>query len=342
MRLPRTGVLAVGAGADSRRVMSESSLQIDEDGPWAAPHLELVAALDPVDAAVEPVDDADESEASLRAPVELADPLLLYVRTLDHRLLTAAEELELARRKDAGDEDAKRRLIEGNLRLVMSITRNYTRAGVPLLDLIQEGNLGLIRAVEKFDWTMGYKLSTYATWWIRQSIQKALVEQGRSIRLPHHASERLRHLKKVRRTLIQRLDREPTYEEIAQESGVPVAKTRDLLQIAEETLSLESPTGEGEALVGDVVESLVRERPDAAVAELARGAELRTAVADLDPRMALVVRLRFGLDSGEAMTLEQVGSDLGITRERVRQLETRALTELRRSSPDLRLYLGVE
>ena len=323
-------------------MISESTFQLDDDGPWAVPHLQLVAVLDLAETAIEQVDDSEQADETARPAAELADPLLLYVRTLDHRLLTAAEEVELARRKDAGDTDAKRRLIEGNLRLVMSITRNYTRAGVPLLDLIQEGNLGLIRAVEKFDWTMGYKLSTYATWWIRQSIQKALAEQGRSIRLPHHASERLRLLRKVRRTLALKLNREPTYEEIAHEAGLPVSKTRDLLQIAEETLSLESPTGDGETVVGDVVESLALERPDAAVAVQARGTELRTAVDELDPRMALVLRLRFGLENGEPMTLEEVGSDLGITRERVRQLETRALAELRRSSPDLRLYLGAE
>ena len=318
---------------------SESLAHVNEDDELVVPHLLLAEALAPIDAAIDPIDTLVEHE---RPAADLGDPLLLYVRTLDDRLLTRAEEQELARRKDAGDDAAKRRLIEANLRLVMSITRHYSRAGVPLLDLIQEGNLGLIRAVEKFDWKMGYKLSTYATWWIRQSIQKALSEQGRSIRLPHHASERLRQLQKARRALAQKLERQPTYEEIAAETGVPVGKVRHLLEISEDALSLEAPSGDGESVVGDSVVCETLERPDAAVATLARGSELRSAIDDLDPRMAMVLRLRFGLDSNEPKTLDQIGSDLGITRERVRQLETRALGELRRGSPDLRLYLAVE
>ena len=209
----------------------ETLAQVKEDDEPVAPLLVLVEALDPIDT-IEPEDEQE------RPAADLDDPLLLYVRTLDNRLLTRSEEQELARRKDAGDEVAKRRLVEANLRLVMSITRHYTRAGVPLLDLIQEGNLGLIRAGEKFDWKLGYKLSTYATWWIRQSIQKALAEQGRSIRLPHHASERLRQIRKARLSLAQQLERQPTYEEIAAESGVPVANVRHLLEIAEDALSL--------------------------------------------------------------------------------------------------------
>jgi RNA polymerase primary sigma factor len=306
---------------------------LEDDDQAAVPHLQLVAPLD------ESEESAEESE---RPAAHLADPLLLYVRQLDDRLLTAGEERELARRKDLGDEAARTRLIEANLRLVMSITRHYSRAGVPLLDLIQEGNLGLIRAVEKFDWTMGYKLSTYATWWIRQSIQKALAEQGRAIRLPHHASERLRHLQKARRALAQKLEREPTHEEISRECGVPLAKVRHLLEISVEALSLESPTGDGEGVMGDALESDTLHHPHTAVATRARGFELRTAIDELEPRMAAILRLRFGLDNDQPKTLDQVGCDLGITRERVRQLETRALGELRRTAPGLRLYLGAE
>src|SRR6185437_15902125 len=198
------------------------------------PRLELVPALDDPELVV--VDDADEDgdEPLLLDGPEATtqDPLKLYVRSIGGGpLLTRAEERELARRKDAGDLEAKRQLIESNLRLVMSITRNYTKAGVPLLDLIQEGNLGLIRAVEKFDYRMGYKLSTYATWWIRQSVTRALADQGRTIRLPVHVAEQVRRVQRSRRTLGQKLNRDPSVEEIAQEAGFPPAKVEQLLEL---------------------------------------------------------------------------------------------------------------
>jgi RNA polymerase primary sigma factor len=272
--------------------------------------------------------------------LQTADPLKLYIRQIgDGRLLTAGEERELARRKDLGDEQAKRRLIECNLRLVMSITRNYTKAGVPLLDLIQEGNLGLIRAVEKFDYKLGFKLSTYATWWIRQSVTRALADQGRTIRLPVHVAEQVRRVQRSRRQLAQKLNRDPSVEEIAKDSGFTEERIGELFELVEDPVSLETPIGDGESMVADLVEDIRSESPDGATANNARTAELAAAIERLDPRQKYVVLRRFGLDGEPSETLEEVGSALGITRERVRQLETRALRELRAVAPGLQLYL---
>jgi RNA polymerase primary sigma factor len=258
----------------------------------------------------------------------------------DGPLLTREEERELARRKDQGDEAAKRKLIESNLRLVMSITRHYTRAGVPLLDLIQEGNLGLMRAVEKFDYRMGYKLSTYATWWIRQSITRALADQGRTIRLPVHVAEQVRRMMRSRRALVQKLNRDPTTDELAKESGFPEKRIRQLLALVEDPVSLETPVGDGESLYGDLIEDIAIDRPDETAAVHHRHKELAAALRHLNPRLRYVLELRFGLAGGDTTTLEQAGEKLGVTRERVRQLETRALRELRLVAPDLALYLG--
>jgi len=303
-----------------------------------APELKLEAVPDP--AALDEPAEVEEKDPYDGVAAVTQDPLKLYVRQIgDGPLLTPLEERELARRKDEGDEAAKRRLIECNLRLVMSITRNYTRAGVPLLDLIQEGNLGLIRAVEKFDYKLGYKLSTYATWWIRQSVTRALADQGRTIRLPVHVAEQTRKVLRARRILAQTLNRDPLIPEIAKESGFPPERVQELLELIEDPVSLETPVGDGESIFGDLIEDTKSDQPDAATAKMLRSRELAGALRRLNPRMRRVLALRFGLDGESPQTLEQVGNGLGITRERVRQLEARALRELRQVAPGLQLYL---
>jgi RNA polymerase primary sigma factor len=283
------------------------------------------------------------AEGSAAESASAEDPLRLYVRQIGGgALLTREEERELARRKDEGDELAKRKLIESNLRLVMAITRNYTKASVPLLDLIQEGNLGLIRAVEKFDYRLGFKLSTYATWWIRQAITRALADQGRTIRLPVHVADQVRRLLRARRQLAQKYNREPTLAELARETQQSEERVRELLELVETPVSLETPVGDGESLYGDLIEDVNALAPHEQSAEQARGRELAGALDQLNPRMRRVLSLRFGLDGEPPQTLEEVGGQLGITRERVRQLETRALRELRTAAPGLEHYLRTE
>jgi len=285
------------------------------------------------------VEEAGKVETEPTEP-QTADPLKLYVRQIgDGPLLTVTQERELARLKDLGDEAAKKKLIESNLRLVMSITRNYTKAGVPLLDLIQEGNLGLIRAVEKFDYRMGYKLSTYATWWIRQAVTRALADQGRTIRLPVHVAEQVRRVQRSRRQLAQKLNRDPSPAEIAKDAGLTPERVQELFDLVEDPVSLETPVGDGESMVADLIEDERSESPDGATAANAQSVELSAAIERLNPRMKHVVLRRFGLDGQPPQTLEEVGHDLGITRERVRQLETRALRELRAVAPGLQHYL---
>jgi RNA polymerase primary sigma factor len=301
----------------------------------AAEHL-----FDAVDETPAAADDAEPRERADLAGPSADDPLKLYVRQIgDGRLLTPAEERELARLKDLGDEQAKRRLIESNLRLVMSITRNYTRAEVPLLDLIQEGNLGLIRAVEKFDYKLGFKLSTYATWWIKQSVSRALAEQGRTIRLPVHVADQVRKVTKTRRILGQKLNRDPSLDEIALEIGITPERVQELLDLVQDPVSLETPIGEGDSSVADLIPDTSADQPELETADRARSTELLEALSKLQPRQRRVVIERFGLDGVRPRTLEEVGTNLGITRERVRQLEARALRELRAIAPGLELYL---
>src|SRR6185437_14046742 len=240
--------------------------------PDAAFEPEPDAILDLVDAEEEEDDDEPENaRLSEDERLQTADPLKLYVRQIgDGRLLTASEERELARRKDLGDEAAKRRLIECNLRLVMSIPRHFTRADVPLLDLIQEGNLGLIRAVEKFDYRMGFKLSTYATWWIRQAITRALADQGRTIRLPVHVADQVRKVTKARRLLGQKLNRDPSLDEIAVEIGVTPERVQELLDLVQDPVSLETPIGDGDSMVSDLIPDLSADQPETMTADRAR------------------------------------------------------------------------
>jgi RNA polymerase primary sigma factor len=328
------------------------------------PRLELVSGLEaaPVDEDIEvevevevevedveePDEEPDEEEEQeleeiVAKPAATQDPLKLYVRQIgDGPLLTIAEERELARLKDQGNEAAKRRLIEANLRLVMSITRNYVNSGVPLLDLIQEGNLGLIRAVEKFDYRLGFKLSTYATWWIRQAVTRAIADQGRTIRLPVHVVDQVRKVTRARRTLTQKLNREPLPEEIAAETGLDVKRIGELLDLVEHPVSLETPVGDGDSIYADMLEDVHSAQPEMMLAETLRGTELDEALARLNPRMRHVLELRFGLAGNAPQTLEEVGAALGVTRERVRQLESRALRELQSVAPGLRLYLRAE
>ncbi|HET9545282.1 MAG TPA: sigma-70 family RNA polymerase sigma factor [Gaiellaceae bacterium] len=318
-----------------------------ELAPHPDPEVEDAAAEDEDDEDDEPEDEADAEAKpkpkAKREPAQTQDPLKLYVRQIgDGPLLTPAEERELARLKDLGDEDAKRRLIEANLRLVMSITRNYVNAGVPLLDLIQEGNLGLIRAVEKFDYKLGYKLSTYATWWIRQAVTRAIADQGRTIRLPVHVVEQVRKMTRARRVLTQKLNRDPLPEEIAAESGFDLKRVRELLDLVEDPVSLETPVGDGESIYADMLEDVNAEQPDTVLAELLRTKELQAALIALNERMRHVLALRFGLNGEKPKTLEEVGTELGVTRERVRQLESRALRELQAAAPELKLYLRAE
>jgi len=309
-----------------------------EDGEETKLEFVHEAALD-VPADAEHADDRKERLAA--GPTQ--DPLKLYVRQIGAGpLLPPAEERELARLKDEGDEAAKRRLIESNLRLVMSITRNYVNSGVPLLDLIQEGNLGLIRAVEKFDYKMGYKLSTYATWWIRQAVTRAIADQGRTIRLPVHVVDQVRRVMRARRILTQKLNRDPLPDEIAKESGFDVKRVHELLDLVEDPVSLETPVGDGDSMYADMIEDVNSEQPEATLAVMLRSAELQVALAQLSERMRHVLELRFGLTGAVPKTLEEVGIELGVTRERVRQLESRALRELQAAAPDLRLYLRTD
>ena len=290
------------------------------------------------------VDDDDEIEVEkidLSVPdgVSIEDPVRMYLKEIGKvPLLSAEEEIELAKRMELGDQEAKKRLAEANLRLVVSIAKRYVGRGMLFLDLIQEGNLGLIKAVEKFDYRKGYKFSTYATWWIRQAITRAIADQARTIRIPVHMVETINKLIRVSRQLLQELGREPTPEEIAAEMNMPVERVREILKISQEPVSLETPIGEEEdSHLGDFIQDDNVPVPADAAAFTLLKEQLEEVLGTLTEREQKVLTLRFGLEDGRARTLEEVGKEFNVTRERIRQIEAKALRKLRHPSRSRKL-----
>jgi len=271
--------------------------------------------------------------------IGLDDPVRMYLKEIGKvPLLSAQEEIELAERMHTGDEKAKKRLAEANLRLVVSIAKRYVGRGMLFLDLIQEGNLGLIKAVEKFDYTKGYKFSTYATWWIRQAITRAIADQARTIRIPVHMVETINKLIRVSRQLLQELGREPHVDEIAREMNMNEDRVREIMKIAQEPVSLETPIGEEEdSILGDFIPDSDAPAPSEMAAFMLLKEQLMNVLDTLTPREAKVLRLRFGLDDGRARTLEEVGREFKVTRERIRQIEAKALRKLRHPSRSKKL-----
>ena len=281
----------------------------------------------------------DKIDLSVPEGVSIEDPVRMYLKEIGKvSLLSADEEIELAKRMEKGDEAAKKRLAEANLRLVVSIAKRYVGRGMLFLDLIQEGNLGLIKAVEKFDYRKGYKFSTYATWWIRQAITRAIADQARTIRIPVHMVETINKLIRVSRQLLQELGREPTPEEIAEEMNMPVDRVREILKISQEPVSLETPIGEEEdSHLGDFIQDDNVPVPADAAAFTLLKEQLVEVLSTLTDREQKVLRLRFGLDDGRARTLEEVGKEFNVTRERIRQIEAKALRKLRHPSRSRKL-----
>lgn len=293
-----------------------------------------------IDAEIQDLQNAEEElDLTLPEGISIDDPVRMYLKEIGKvPLLSADEEIELAQRMEKGDNEAKRRLAEANLRLVVSIAKRYVGRGMLFLDLIQEGNLGLIKAVEKFDYRKGYKFSTYATWWIRQAITRAIADQARTIRIPVHMVETINKLIRVSRQLLQELGRDPHPEEVAKEMNMSVDKVREIMKISQEPVSLETPIGEEEdSHLGDFIPDDDVPAPAEAAAFTLLKEQLLGVLDTLTPREEKVLRLRFGLDDGRARTLEEVGKEFNVTRERIRQIEAKALRKLRHPSRSKKL-----
>ena len=338
--------LGVDAEAISKfyDTLEASGVDIDIAGEDAVPSLDDIdvpelAELEEIEEVTE--EEIVETEAEIIADSNYStdDPVRMYLKEIGKvPLLTADEEVELATKMSEGDEEAKRRMAEANLRLVVSIAKRYVGRGMLFLDLIQEGNLGLIKAVEKFDYTKGYKFSTYATWWIRQAITRAIADQARTIRIPVHMVETINKVIRVSRQLLQELGHDPSAEEIAKEMGMPVEKVRDILKIAQEPVSLETPIGEEEdSHLGDFIPDEDASEPSEAASFSLLKEQLMEVLDTLTPREKKVLELRFGIVDGRTRTLEEVGKEFNVTRERIRQIEAKALRKLRHPSRSRKL-----
>ncbi|MED4204443.1 RNA polymerase sigma factor RpoD [Neobacillus mesonae] len=340
----KVGVLAYDDIAEKMAHFELDSHQMDEFYEYLGDQgIELVGDSEEEDPSIKELskedDEFDLNDLSVPPGVKINDPVRMYLKEIGRvDLLSAEEEIDLAHRIEQGDEEAKRRLAEANLRLVVSIAKRYVGRGMLFLDLIQEGNMGLIKAVEKFDYRKGFKFSTYATWWIRQAITRAIADQARTIRIPVHMVETINKLIRVQRQLLQDLGREPTPEEIAEDMDLTPDKVREILKIAQEPVSLETPIGEeDDSHLGDFIEDQDATSPSEHAAYELLKEQLEDVLDTLTDREENVLRLRFGLDDGRTRTLEEVGKVFGVTRERIRQIEAKALRKLRHPSRSKRL-----